>query len=554
MNNPIPETRAGRAGLPQLFQTIACIALATAALLGASGCGKKSPPPPPVMDIQVGNRSELEDLDPHVCSGVAEFRALGALFEGLVTLDPESLEPIPGVAERWEVSTDGLQYTFNLRENARWSNGEPVTANDFVYAWQRMLTPTLASEYAYMLHCIKGGKAFNEGTLEDFSQVGVSAVDTRTLVVTLETPTPYFLSMQVHFAWFPVNQKVIEAHGTMDQRGSAWTRAGNHVGNGPFKLDHWRPDETLRVIRNEHYWDAANVKSDAVTFHPISNEQTEERTFRARLLHLTYTVPMHKIASYKEERPETLFLEPYLQTYFYRFNMSKPPFNDPRVRRAFSMSIDREAIARNVLKAGERPAYHLTPQKIAGYTSEFRVDYDPEGARRLLAEAGFPEGAGFPQVELLYNSSEFDKTMSEAMQAMWGEALGVQVLLMNQDYKVYLASMTALDYDIARSTWLADVVDPINFLECFLGGQGNNRTGYASQDFDALIHAAYRERDPVRRETHLQAAEKRLLEDAPIAPVCFMTQKYLKAPELKGLRTNPLGYIRWQELYLEQTN
>lgn len=529
--------------------------LALAVLIsGAMGCGKKTPPGPPVMDVQVGNRSEVEDLDPHVCSGIAEFRALGSLFEGLVSLDPATLEPIPGVAERWEVSPDGLQYTFHLRENARWSNGDPVTAHDFIYAWQRMLTPALGSEYAYMLHCIRGARDYHEGRITEFSQVGVAARDERTLVVSLENPTPYFLSMQVHFSWFPVNKQVIEAHGAPDERGNPWTQPGNHVGNGPFKLEQWRPDERLRVVRNEHYWNAANVKPDAITFHPISNEQTEERTFRARLLHLTYTVPMHKIAEYRKEQPESLFLEPYVQTYYYRFNMTKPPFNDPRVRRAFGMAIDRESLARNVLKAGERPAYHFTPPDMAGYTCEYRVDYDPEGARRLLAEAGYPDGTGFPQVELLYNTSEFDKTMSEALQAMWFDALGVRVLLINQDYKVYLASMSALDHDIARSTWLADVMDPVNFLECFLSNQGNNRTGYASQDFDALIRAAYREHDPARRESHLQAAERRLLEDAPITPVCFMTQKYLKSPALKGLQSNPIGYIRWQDLYLDPVN
>lgn len=541
--------------LPLLPRLLAAGALAIAPL-GVIGCGQGAPAggasaPHPLMEIRVGNRSELEDLDPHLCTGVAEFRALGSLFEGLVSMDPKTMQPIPGVAEQWEVSPDGLSYTFHLRDNARWSNGDVLKAEDFVFAWQRMLDPDLGSEYAYMLHCIKNAKAFNEGTLTDPEQLGVHAPAPRTLAVMLESPTPYFLSMQVHFAWFPVHRATIEKFGKMDQRGSAWTQPGNHLGNGPFRLDVWQPDEVMRVVRNDYYWDFENVRPDAVSFLPISNEQTEEASFRSGDLDLTYSVPMHKIKTYREEQPQVLFLEPYLQTYYYRFNCTKPPFNDPRVRQAFGLAIDREALAANVLKAGERPAWHFTPPGIGGYTCTHKVGFDPAAAKALLAEAGYPDGKGFPQVELLYNSAEFDKTMSEALQQMWSEALGVQVQLLNQDYKVYLASMSAMDFDIARSTWLADVADPINFLECFLTGQGNNRTGYASPEYDALIQSAYAEADPELRTGHLQAAERMLLDAAPITPVCFMTQKYLKSPDLQGVESNPIGYIRWQSLYLD---
>lgn len=515
------------------------------------GACSSQPAPTAAMEILVGNRSELEDLDPHLCTGVAEFRALGSLFEGLSTVDPETLAPRPGVAERWDVTPDGLRYTFHLRDNAKWSNSDAVTADDFVFAWQRMLSPGLATEYAYLLHCLKNAKPYNEGTLADFAQVGVKALDPRTLEVMLESPTPYFLSMQVHFAWFPLHRATVEKFGPYDQRGSKWAQSGNHVGNGAFRLDAWHPDEMLRVVRNEHYWDAPNVKPDAVRFLPISNEQTEERMFRSGEMHLTYSVPMHSIETYQREQPEALHLAPYLQTYYYRFNCTRPPFNDVRVRRAFGMAIDREALAKNVLKAGEAPAWFFTPPNIAGYTCAHKVTHDVAAARALLAQAGYPDGAGFPPVELLYNSAEFDKTMSEAIQQMWSEALGVRVNLINQDYKVYLSSMSTMQYDIARSTWLADVADPINFLECFLTGQGNNRTGFASPEYDTHIQAAYAEPDAAKRETSLQAAERLLLEEAPITPVCFMTQKYLKTPRLKGMKSNPIGYIRWQDLSLE---
>lgn len=514
-------------------------------------CGGRDAVPSAEMEIRAGNRSEVEELDPHLVTGSAEFRALTALFEGLTSVDPATLEPIPGVAQRWEISEDGRRYTFHLRDNARFSNGEPVTAGDFVFSWKRMLSPALAAEYAYMLHVIQNARAYNEGTLTDFSQVGVKALDDRTLEVTLENPTPYFLSMQVNFMWFPLHRPTLEKFGAEETRGTKWTQPGNHVGNGPFMLEEWYPNEHLRFVRNPHYWNAAEVKPDAVKLYPVSNEQTEERSFRAGELHMTYSIPIHRIEAYRKEQPEVLNLKPYLQTYYYRFNTTRPPFDDVRVRRAFGLAIDREAIARNVLKAGEQPAYHFTPPQIAGYNAMHRVSQDAAAARLLLAEAGYPEGKGFPAVTLLYNTAEYDKTVSEALQRMWQQALGVQVQLLHQDYKTYLASMSSLDYDIARSTWAADFVDPINFLECFLSGQGNNRTGYNNPEYDALIHAAYAEADAAKREAHLQEAERMLLEDAPVTPLCITTLKFLLSPQLKGVKPNPIAYFRWQDFYLE---
>ncbi|MBI1320340.1 MAG: peptide ABC transporter substrate-binding protein [Candidatus Hydrogenedens sp.] len=534
---------------PALQGGCAALLFVFAALL--SGCGGR--PVSDEMVIRAGNRSEVQDLDPHVVSGIAEFRALGALFEGLARVNPETLEPEPGVAASWDIAPDGVHYTFHLRDDARWSNGDPVRAQDFVFSWRRMLSPALASEYAYMLHVLKNGRAYNEGGLTDFDQVGVHALDDQTLAVELESPTPYFLSMQVHFSWFPVNPGVVEAAGPIDRRGTGWTSNGKHVGNGPYMLEDWRPDEVLRVVRNPNYWDAEHVRADAVEFYPISNEQTEEREFRSGKLDLTYSVPIHRIPVYQAEQPEVLVIAPYVQTYYYRFNLSRPPFDDARVREAFSLAIDRERLASEVLKAGERPAYSFTPPDTAGYTAEYRVGQDGDKARALLAEAGYPGGKGFPRVEILYNTAEFDKVISEAVQQMWKEELGVESGLRNQDYKVYLDAMSALDYDIARSTWLADVMDPINFLECFLTGSGNNRTGYSSEAFDGHIRAAYAEPDAAKREADLQAAEKQLLQDAPITPVLYMTQKFLKAERLKGLETNSLGYIRWQDLYIEDT-
>lgn len=504
--------------------------------------------------LRTGNRSEMQSLDPHVVTGIAEFRALGALFEGLAALDPATMTPVPAAASSWEISDDARVYTFHLRENAKWSNGEPVTARDFVYAWKRMLTPSVASEYAYLLHCLKNARDFNEGVTTDFTEVGAKALDDYTLEVTLENPTPYFLSMQIHYSWFPVSQSVLEKFGATEKRGTDWTRTGNHVGNGAYRLREWSPGELLVVERNPFYWDAENVKLDGVEFYPISNEQTEERSFAVGDLDMTYSIPMHRIAYYAREKPEVLQLHSYVQTYFYRFNTTRPPFDDARVRRAFGLAIDREALAANVMKAGEKPARFYTPPDTAGYTCRTEVKDDPEAARSLLAEAGYPNGEGLPPVSLLYNTSDLDRTVSEAVQHMWQKELNVSVELMNQDYKVYLDSMSRLDYSICRSTWLADVLDPINFLECFLSGQGNNRTGWANETFDARIRAAYAEPDAEKRRALLQEAEAVLLEEAPLTPVCFMTQRYLQSPKVGGMQPNLLGYIRWQDLYWKNTD
>ncbi|MDQ1257694.1 MAG: oligopeptide transport system substrate-binding protein, partial [Candidatus Hydrogenedentes bacterium] len=408
----------------------------------------------------MGNGAEPQDLDPQITTGVPEHRLSTVLFEGLVTLDFASpdLPPIPAVAERWTVSDDGLVYTFTLRENARWSNGDPVTARDFVYSWQRVLSPKLASEYSYMLFCLKNAKAFNEGKIADFAKVGVKALDDRTLEASLEAPTPYFLSMQVHNSWFPVHQATIERFGKMDERSTPWTRPGNHVGNGPFLLERWSPNEVIRVVKNPHYWDAAKVRLDAIEFYPIDNQLTEERSFRAGELHLTESVPLSKIEVYQRVNPDLIHIDPYLGSYYYRFNVTKPPFDNVLVRRAFAMAIDRETLVAKVLKGGQKPASCFTPPGVAGYTCAASIPYDPGEAKKLLAQAGYPDGKGLPPIEFLYNSSENHKLIAEAIQNMWKLNLGVEVGLANQDWKVYLDSMKALNYQIARSGWIADYV------------------------------------------------------------------------------------------------
>lgn len=514
-------------------------------------CSGTDTPPKHENAIHVNLGAEVQDLDPHLTLGVPEHRALTALFEGLTNLDLITMQAIPGVAESWTVSEDGMHYTFTLRDTARWSNGDPVTAGDFVYSWKRILSPGLGAEYAYLLHCLKNAKAYNEGTLENFDEVGVKAVDDRSLDVTLEGPIPYFLSMQIHQAWLPVRQSVVEQSGTMDQRGNPWSRAGTHVGNGAYKLVEWRPNEHIRVMKNEHYWNKDAVALEEIYFHPIDNLQTEERSFRTGMLDMTYEVPLHRIAVYRRENPEVLHIDPYFGVYYYRLNVTRPPFTDKRVRQAFSLALNREELTTNVYKADEMPAFSYVPPGVPNYPYESKLEYNVERARTLLAEAGYPNGEGLPPVEILFNTSESHKTIAEAAQRIWKETLNANISLVNQDWKVYLDSMNSLDYSMARAGWIGDVVDPMNFLECFLSYSGNNRTGFNSPEYDALIEATYKEGDPTKRMAMLQDAEDMLLEELPFVPVAFYTRKYLQNPDLKGFVPNVLGYIQWKDLYLE---
>ena len=503
------------------------------------------------MVARVGNGAEPKDLDPHITTGVPEHSIQGTLFNGLTLLDPETLEPEPGAAASWTVSDDKLHYTFKMQPDGKWSNGDPVTAHDFVYSWTRILSPRLASDYAYLLHCIQNAKAFNLGEITDFGEVGVKAADDMTLEVDLEHPTPYFLSMQVHNAWFPVHQPTIEAHGVMDQRGSRWTRVENFVGNGPFVPVEWSPGELIRAERNPHYWNAAGVKLDAIEFYPVDDMQTEERMFRKGELHLTETIPLHAIAGYNEENPELVHLDPWLGTYFYRFNTTRPPLDDKRVRQALSLAIDRDEMAKNVFKGGEPAAKHFTPPGMAGFNAKPRFEFDVERAKALLAEAGYPNGEGMETIEILYNTAEQHKTIAEVIQSMWKEHLGIDVQLLNQDWKVYQDSEKNLNYWTSRAGWIGDFVAPINCLECFLSGGGNNRTGFANAEYDRLINAAYRETDTEKRFALLDQAEAIIAEEVPLTPLYFYTTKYLKAPELKNLPPNIMRYRRWDLAYLE---
>jgi oligopeptide transport system substrate-binding protein len=421
-----------------------------------------------------------------------------------------------------------------------------------MYAWQRMLTPTLASEYSYMLYCMANAEAFNKGDLTDFSQVGCEAPDDHTIRVRLQYPTPYFLELVgQHYSWFPVHQATIEKFGAMDDRTSKWTRPGNLVGNGPYNLTRWVPNRVIEVRPNPNYWNAASLKNDGIDFYPVNEESTEERMFRAGELDITESIPQAKAPEYRQNHPEMLRIDPWIGCYFYRVNVTRKPLDDARVRRALSMSLDREAICSQVMKTGQTPAYFLTPPNVNGYTSPARVQYDPVGARKLLAEAGYPGGKGFPSIDILYNTMEQHQLIAEAIQQMWKKELGIDVTLTNQEWKVYLSSTSneRLDFDLARAAWIGDVVDAINFLECFISGGGNNRTGWGNAEYDRLLAEAIRQNDLTKRHELYGEAETILMNEMPIIPIYHYTRAFLIQPNIHGYPPNLLGYRAYQGIW-----
>ena len=499
-----------------------------------------------------GNGTEPQSLDPQIATGVPEHHVISAVMEGLVLKDRKTLEPRPGVAKTWDISNDGRVYTFYLRENAKWSNGDAHTAHDYVWSWWRALQTTLGNQYAYMLFPIKNAKRYYDGETSDFSDVGVKAIDNRTLQVTLTNPTPYFLQLLDHYSLFPVHQATIEKFGRADERGTRWSYEGNLVGNGPYKLEEWKINRHITVTKNPYYWDEANVSINSIVFKPVDNAVTEERMFRAGALHVTSSIPADKIAIYQEKFAPELKITPYLGTYFYRLNINTPQLQDKRVRRALGMAIDRKQLVDNITKGGQIPAYTMTPPGTMGYFPESTLNFDPEAAKRLLAEAGYPNGEGFPPIEILYNTNEGHRKIAVALQEMWKNYLNIDIKLLNQEWKVYLATESAGDYQISRGGWIGDYVDPNNFLDMFLCNGGNNRTGWCNEEYDRLIlEVAPSQSSHEQRLKIFQQAETMLLEDMPIIPVYTYTSIKLLHPSVRNFDDNILNQAMYKDLYLD---
>jgi oligopeptide transport system substrate-binding protein len=500
--------------------------------------------------LLLGNGAEPEDLDPQVMTAFTDQNIALALFEGLCALDERSSAPVPAAAERWEVSPDGLVWTFHLRDGLKWSDGTPLTAGDFVASWRRALAPALAAEYAYLLHPLKNAAAINDGTADD-ATLGAEAPDERTLRLTLGRPTPYLPALTANPVWFPVPLAVLRPHGGELRRGTAWTRPGNLVGNGPFVLAEWSPNAHVRVARNPHYWDAAAVRLNAITFFPTENLDVDERNFRAGQVHLTAGLPLSKVETHRRQAPHTVRLDPFLETFFLRFNTTRPPLDDARVRRALSLAIDRDLIARTLLRGTRAPAAHYTPPDCAGYTARARVPHDPATARELLAAAGFPGGRGFPSLEVQVRNDDLHGKVMEVIQAMWRRELGVAVSIAPVEQKTWISNQQSLHYAISTARWVGDFVDPVTFLDMFVPGGTNNWTGWADEAYGAHLAAAAAAAVTEERHGHFQRAEALLLEAAPIAPVFFGVRSYLIHPTVRGWEPALLGFHQYKKVYLQ---
>ena len=491
-------------------------------------------PSKPRADLVFLNSAEPETIDPAMASDQVSMRIGESLFEGLCRINAQG-HPEPGVAERWEVATDKLHYTFHLRSNSLWSDGKPVTAHDFVRAWERVLNPATASEYASQLYPLKGAKDYNDGVLKDFTQVGVHAMDDHTLVCDLANPVPYWVDLTAFLTLAPTPIPTVNKYPT------TWTRPAHIVGNGPYLLDEWIIDDHIRLKKNPQYWDAANVKMATVEVLPIGDANTALNYFltgQADLMMDKAHMPPSLQTKLKQQ--PWFHTGPFLGTWFIRINTTKPPFTDPRVRQAFAMAVDRKRITEKITQLGEHTATSFTPAGAGqNYQPPPGPDFNPEKARALLAEAGFPGGKGFPRVNYLHLTVPIEKFIAIELQAMWKENLGIEVSLDKQEQRIWLDTMRKLKYDLCRSSWVGDYNDPNTFLDCFTSANGQNRTGWASPRYDEYIAAAAREPEIEKRHAIFRDAENLLItQDSVIIPVYHYVGVQFRQEKLGGIQPN----------------
>ena len=493
-----------------------------------------------------GNGAEPQSLDPHRAEGVPSGNIQRDLFEGL-TIEAPNGDVIPGVAESWRISEDGRIYVFQLRANARWSNGDPVTAHDFVYSFRRSLDPETLSRYTFILAPILNAEAVASGTMPP-AELGVRALDDHRLEITLRSVTPYFLGVLNHSASYPVHRGSVEAYG------DRWTRPGNLVSNGAYLLVERLPESHIKIVRNPYYWDNDSTVIDEVWYYPTEDSASELRRYRAGELELTSTVPSKQIGWAQENLPDQLVIAPYLGTYYYGINLTKPPFADnPALRRALTLAIDREIITEEIAGAGQIPAFGWVPPVI-NYTGQQMPEAAwtqaerEEEARRLYLEAGYSDEDPL-RLEVLYNTLEDHRRIAAGIASMWKSILGVETSLLNQEWRVFLDTKRKKDEmnvytetEVFRGGWIGDYNDAFTFSELMHSGSGLNDSGYMNPDYDLLLELASKEGDLKKRAEYLQEAEIILLKDLPIIPLYFYVSTYMVKPWVKGLTTNIMNH------------
>ena len=574
--------------------------------------------------LLVGNNADPKALDPQLVTGVVENKVISALFEGLCGDHPKDDNACtPGIATRWESNGDFTRWTFHLNPEAKWSDNTPITSEDFLFSYHRMLHPEFAAPYGEMLYFLDGAEEYNkerrgkilfqrakvpgivweqikdvdfEGEdgldkksreelealaadpgkfpwpesvpqetrktiitrllethgqdLWELADVGVKARSPHVLEVSLREKTPFLPSITRHYTWFPVPRHVVLKHGRLQDRFTDWTRPENIQTNGPFKLKKWAINHVLEVERNPTYWDVANVRLNGIRFFPTENAYTESRAFLAGQLHTTYILPADQIPWVRKNRPEWLRVDPYLGTSFLRMNTTRKGLDDPRVRQAIAFAIDRDAICRHILE-GYTPADTITPP-MQGYRAAPFALYHPEKARALMAEAGYPGGAGFPTYSILIGRAS-GRATGEAVQAMLQGNLGIRVELQNIEWSAYISTMQALNFDMGLGGWIGDYLDPSTFLYMWTEGNGNNNTGWHDKKFEALLKESANRPDPAARMAGYVEAEGIFMNAMPVAPIGWHSRNYLHHPSAKGWYPLLLDNHPWKSMYLEPT-
>ncbi|MGZ9586088.1 peptide ABC transporter substrate-binding protein [Paenibacillus marinisediminis] len=522
---------------------------------GASTNGASGKP----QEFSFNLGSEPPTLDPALSQDAPSFTVIGAIFEGLTRVDKDN-NIQPAAAESWDISEDGKTYTFHLRKDGKWSNGDPVTAHDFEYSWKRVLDPNMkkTSPYNYQMYYIKNGEKFFNQEITDPSQVGVKATDDYTLQVELENPTPYFLHLTAFQTYFPVNKKVVEADPKWD------LEANTIVSNGPFKMTKWEHSNVIELVQNDQYHSLDEIKLTKVDISMVNDSNTAMNMYETGALDYVgppgIGVPTDQIPLLKQTKPDELSINPQASIYYYYFNNKEKPFDNKNIRKALSMSIDRQMLIDKVTLGEQKPAFGVVPPGINAVDGSYRDQYpdnyfkeDVEEAKRLLAlglqESGMTE---LPEITLTYNTDDGHKKIAQAIADMWTNNLGIKVRIENVEWKVFIEQRHTLNYDVARAGWNPDYNDPMTFLDMFLTGGGNNDIGFSNPEYDKLIKGAYVEPDPQKRMDMLAQAEKILVEDEmAIMPIYYYTAVTLMKPEFKNIFVDAMGNFNFTRGYVE---
>ncbi len=490
------------------------------------------------LNINIG--SEPPTLDWSLATDSTSYTIILNIMDGLTRFGKD-YKPEPSLAESWEISEDGKTITFHLRKNVFWSDGKPLIARDFEYSWKRLLNPKTGADYAYFLYDIEGGKEYNTGKEKDPEKIGVKALDDSTLLVKLKRPASYFLSLLTFMSTFPMRQDVIDKHGLK------WTEPKNIVTLGPFNLSNWRHHERILLTKNPNYW-GEKPKLNKVEMVMDENPTSALALYEGGELDYIdgRSIPVLEVPRLRLS--QEFKTEPQFRGNYIGFNVKKPPFDNPLVRRAFSAAVDRSKIAELIQGAGI-PTTSWIPQGMLGYDPEIGIEFNPDKAKTWLAEAGYPGGNGFPEIIFLYPDVGNNRIVSEALQNMWKRYLGVHVELQNQEWKVYLSTLDTDPPQVFRANWGADFPDPHNFMNLFECNSGNNETKWCDKMYDELVERAAAEDNTEKRVAIYREAQRILTEtEVPIAPIMTSIQQSMIKPYVAGLSLNPLGMVFFNQV------